>query len=77
MFISIFHLSPLWKVPFEEVPELVAGRRVFLSKGYAYLAMSQAIKDNLSQVSRSTNQTLPTADAIFYKIDVLGKVVRT
>lgn len=29
------------KVPFEEVPELVAGRRVFISKGHAYIAMSQ------------------------------------
>jgi len=29
------------KVPFEEVPDLVASRRVFLSKGYAYVAMSQ------------------------------------
>ncbi|KAG5521802.1 hypothetical protein RHGRI_034132 [Rhododendron griersonianum] len=30
-----------YKVPFEEVPELVAGRRVFLLKGYAYVAMNQ------------------------------------
>ena len=30
-----------FKVPFEEVPDLVASRRVFLSKGYAYVAMSQ------------------------------------
>lgn len=29
------------KVPFEEVPELVASRRVFLLKGYAYVAMNQ------------------------------------
>jgi DNA primase large subunit len=29
------------KVPFEEVPDLVSSRRVFLSKGYAYVAMSQ------------------------------------
>jgi hypothetical protein len=29
------------KVHFEEVPDLVASRRVFLSKGYAYIAMSQ------------------------------------
>ncbi|CAN0907618.1 Probable DNA primase large subunit [Linum grandiflorum] len=32
-----------YKVPFEEVPELVAGRRVFLRLGYAYVAMSQVV----------------------------------
>ncbi|KAG9445938.1 hypothetical protein H6P81_012066 [Aristolochia fimbriata] len=32
-----------FKVPFEEVPELVAGRRVFIFKGYAYVAMSQIV----------------------------------
>ncbi|RWW81278.1 hypothetical protein BHE74_00010356 [Ensete ventricosum] len=30
-----------FKVPFEEVPELVAGRRVFMLKGFAYVAMNQ------------------------------------
>lgn len=29
------------KVPFEEVPELVAGRRVYIHKGHAYVAMHQ------------------------------------
>lgn len=29
------------KVPFEEVPELVAGRRVYIHKGNAYVAMHQ------------------------------------
>ena len=29
------------KVPFEEVPELVAGRRVFIHKGHAYIAANQ------------------------------------
>jgi DNA primase large subunit len=33
------------KVPFEEVPELVAGRRVFLHKGHAFVAMNQVIND--------------------------------
>ncbi|KAE8730121.1 putative DNA primase large subunit [Hibiscus syriacus] len=32
-----------YKVPFEEVPELVAGRRVFIHKGYAYVAMNQVV----------------------------------
>ncbi|KAF3431021.1 hypothetical protein FNV43_RR25751 [Rhamnella rubrinervis] len=32
-----------YKVPFEEVPELVAGRRVFLQKGLAYIASNQVV----------------------------------
>ncbi|XP_004296940.1 PREDICTED: probable DNA primase large subunit [Fragaria vesca subsp. vesca] len=32
-----------YKVPFEEVPELVASRRVYISKGNAYIAMSQVV----------------------------------
>ncbi|XP_041014299.1 probable DNA primase large subunit [Juglans microcarpa x Juglans regia] len=32
-----------YKVPFEEVPELVAGRRVFVHKGHAYVAMNQVV----------------------------------
>ncbi|KAF5746420.1 DNA primase large subunit [Tripterygium wilfordii] len=32
-----------YKVPFDEVPELVAGRRVFIQKGYAYVAMNQVV----------------------------------
>ncbi|KAL5717489.1 hypothetical protein ACHQM5_010481 [Ranunculus cassubicifolius] len=32
-----------FKVSFEEVPELVAGRRVFIQKGYAYVAMNQVV----------------------------------
>ncbi|CAI0627365.1 unnamed protein product [Linum tenue] len=35
--------SIFYKVPFQEVPELVAGRRVFLSDGYAYVAMIQVV----------------------------------
>ncbi|KAL8152170.1 hypothetical protein V2J09_009930 [Rumex salicifolius] len=31
-----------YKVPFEEVPELVAGRKVYLNKGHAYVPMHQA-----------------------------------
>ncbi|GAB2214387.1 hypothetical protein Droror1_Dr00018730 [Drosera rotundifolia] len=30
-----------YKVPFEEVPELVSGRRVYIHKGHAYVAMNQ------------------------------------
>ncbi|XP_038906614.1 probable DNA primase large subunit [Benincasa hispida] len=32
-----------YKVPWEEVPGLVAGRRVFLHKGYAYIAIYQVV----------------------------------
>ncbi|XP_050205296.1 probable DNA primase large subunit [Mercurialis annua] len=32
-----------YKVPFEDVPELVAGRRVFICKGHAYVAPSQIV----------------------------------
>ncbi|KAL5762465.1 hypothetical protein ACOSP7_018729 [Xanthoceras sorbifolium] len=32
-----------YKVPFEEVPELIAGRRVYVHKGYAYVAMNQVV----------------------------------
>ncbi|XP_062149819.1 probable DNA primase large subunit [Alnus glutinosa] len=32
-----------YMVPFEEVPELVAGRRVFVHKGHAYVAMNQVV----------------------------------
>lgn len=40
-FFLICFLPNLMKVPWEEVPELVAGRRVFLHKGYAYIAIYQ------------------------------------
>nr|XP_043613484.1 probable DNA primase large subunit [Erigeron canadensis] len=33
----------LYKVPFEEVPELVASRRVLIQKGDAYVALSQVV----------------------------------
>lgn len=39
----VFTCPTQMKVPFEEVPELVAGRRVFIHKGYAYVAMDQVI----------------------------------
>ncbi|PPD93245.1 hypothetical protein GOBAR_DD09809 [Gossypium barbadense] len=32
-----------YKVPFEEVPDLVAGRRVFIHKGHAYVAINQVV----------------------------------
>ncbi|XP_010250659.1 PREDICTED: probable DNA primase large subunit [Nelumbo nucifera] len=35
--------TTFFKVPFEEVPDLVSGRRVFILKGYAYVAMNQVV----------------------------------
>ncbi|XP_031272815.1 probable DNA primase large subunit [Pistacia vera] len=55
--------SIYYKVPFEEVPELVAGRRVFIHKGYAYVAMNQVVslvvtqfRSNLSKALILTNR---------------------
>ncbi|KAK9286885.1 hypothetical protein L1049_015292 [Liquidambar formosana] len=52
-----------FKVPFEEVPELVAGRRVFIHKGHAYVAMNQVVslvvtqfRSNLSKALILTNR---------------------
>ncbi|KAM5569282.1 putative DNA primase large subunit [Rosa sericea] len=52
-----------YKVPFEEVPELVASRRVFISKGHAYIAMSQVVslvathfRSHLSKALMLTNR---------------------
>ncbi|KAJ4710801.1 DNA primase large subunit [Melia azedarach] len=52
-----------YKVPFEEVPELVAGRRVFVHKGHAYVAMHQVVslvvtqfRSNLSKALILTNR---------------------
>lgn len=35
------------KVPFEEVPELVASRKVYIHQGNAYVAMNQVTHDVL------------------------------
>ncbi|KAG6478455.1 hypothetical protein ZIOFF_061898 [Zingiber officinale] len=52
-----------FKAPFEEVPELFVGRRVFLQKGFAYVAMHQAVslvatqfRSNLSKCLVLTNR---------------------
>ncbi|KAG0464194.1 hypothetical protein HPP92_020263 [Vanilla planifolia] len=52
-----------FKVPFQEVPELVANRRVFLLKGNAYVAMNQVasivvshFRSNLSKALVLTNR---------------------
>ncbi|CAH9085949.1 unnamed protein product [Cuscuta epithymum] len=52
-----------YKVPFEEVPELVAGRRVYIHKGNAYIAAHQLVsfvinqfRSNLSKALALTNR---------------------
>ncbi|CAD6270492.1 unnamed protein product [Miscanthus lutarioriparius] len=47
-----------FKVPFEEVPDLVASRRVFLSKGYAYVAMSQLVSLVVTQFRCNISKAL-------------------
>ncbi|KAG6499987.1 hypothetical protein ZIOFF_039801 [Zingiber officinale] len=51
-----------FKAPFEEVPELFVGRKVFLQKGFAYVAMHQVVslvatqfRSNLSKCLVLTN----------------------
>uniref|UniRef100_A0A0E0AIL6 DNA primase large subunit C-terminal domain-containing protein n=1 Tax=Oryza glumipatula TaxID=40148 RepID=A0A0E0AIL6_9ORYZ len=50
--------SVFFKVPFEEVPDLVASRRVFLSKGYAYVAMSQVVSLVVTQFRCNISKAL-------------------
>ncbi|KAG6496666.1 hypothetical protein ZIOFF_044536 [Zingiber officinale] len=54
-----------FKAPFEEVPELFVGRRVFLQKGFAYVAMHQVVslvatqfRSNLSKCLVLTNRSI-------------------
>lgn len=47
-----------YKVPFEEVPELVASRRVYLQKGYAYVAMNQVVSLVVSQFRSALSKSL-------------------
>ncbi|KAL6874351.1 hypothetical protein ACP4OV_013371 [Aristida adscensionis] len=50
--------SVFFKVPFEEVPDLVSSRRVFLSKGYAYVAMSQVVSLVVTQFRCNISKAL-------------------
>ncbi|KAL9686577.1 hypothetical protein QQ045_030969 [Rhodiola kirilowii] len=58
----------VFKVPFEEVPELVAGRRVYIHKGNAYVAISQLVslvvthfRSHLSKALVLTNRQWTTS----------------
>ncbi|CAN4087158.1 unnamed protein product [Withania somnifera] len=47
-----------YKVPFEEVPELVAGRRVLIQKGNAYIAMNQVVSLVITQFRSHLSKAL-------------------
>lgn len=47
-----------YKVPFEEVPELVAGRRVYIYKGHAYVAMHQVVSVVVTQFRSNLSKAL-------------------
>ncbi|KAA8533335.1 hypothetical protein F0562_033132 [Nyssa sinensis] len=47
-----------YKVPFEEVPELVASRRVFILKGNAYVAMNQVVSLVVTQFRSHLSKAL-------------------
>ncbi|KAK2993297.1 hypothetical protein RJ640_000012 [Escallonia rubra] len=46
------------KVPFEEVPELVASRRVYIQKGHAYVAMNQVVSLVVTQFRSHLSKAL-------------------
>ncbi|KAK3035876.1 hypothetical protein RJ639_033013 [Escallonia herrerae] len=47
-----------YKVPFEEVPELVASRRVYIQKGHAYVAMNQVVSLVVTQFRSHLSKAL-------------------
>ncbi|CAN8243766.1 unnamed protein product [Cochlearia groenlandica] len=60
---SLGQISPnietiYYKVPFEEVPDLVAGRRVFIQKGYAFVAGSQLVSLVVTQFRSHISKAL-------------------
>ncbi|KAJ0988832.1 hypothetical protein J5N97_007188 [Dioscorea zingiberensis] len=50
--------SIFFKMPFEEVPDLVASRKVFLLKGFAYVAMGQVSSPVAKQFNRILSKAL-------------------
>ncbi|GAB4849506.1 hypothetical protein Ancab_004300 [Ancistrocladus abbreviatus] len=47
-----------YKVPFEEVPELVAARKVYIHKGHAYVAMNQVVSLVVTQFRSHLSKAL-------------------
>ncbi|WVY96789.1 hypothetical protein V8G54_028940 [Vigna mungo] len=52
-----------YKVPFEEVPELVVGRKVLISQGYAYVAMNQYIDKKHESIQNATTNKKTCSDS--------------
>ncbi|XP_078432555.1 DNA primase, large subunit family [Wolffia australiana] len=50
--------SMFYKVNFEEVPELIATRKVFVHKGYAYVAMNQVVSLVVTQFRSHLSKAL-------------------
>ncbi|KAG6495455.1 hypothetical protein ZIOFF_043279 [Zingiber officinale] len=57
-----------FKAPFEEVPELFVGRRVFLQKGFAYVAMHHAVDSG----GNATKAGLRAGDQVLYTSSFFG-----
>ncbi|KAG6500177.1 hypothetical protein ZIOFF_040017 [Zingiber officinale] len=57
-----------FKAPFEEVPELFVGRRVFLQKGFAYVAMHQAVDSG----GNAAKAGLRVGDQVLYTSSFFG-----
>ncbi|KAG6473396.1 hypothetical protein ZIOFF_067312 [Zingiber officinale] len=62
--------------PFEEVPELFVGRRVFLQKGFAYVAMHQQavllIKQIVDSGGNAAKAGLRAGDQVLYTSSFFG-----
>ncbi|KAG6520176.1 hypothetical protein ZIOFF_017214 [Zingiber officinale] len=57
-----------FKAPFEEVPELFVGRRVFLQKGFAYVTMHQAVDSS----GNAAKAGLRAGDQVLYTSSFFG-----
>ncbi|KAE8705473.1 DNA primase large subunit [Hibiscus syriacus] len=66
-----------YKVPFEEVPELVAGRRVFIYKGHAYVAMNQVVSLVVTQFRSYLSKALILTNSIEYVYKGIHKCTKT
>ncbi|KAG6479299.1 hypothetical protein ZIOFF_062762 [Zingiber officinale] len=57
-----------FEAPFQEVPELFVGRRVFLQKGFAYVAMHQAVDSG----GNAAKAGLRAGDQVLYTSSFFG-----
>ncbi|KAG6536776.1 hypothetical protein ZIOFF_001845 [Zingiber officinale] len=69
-----------FKAPFEEVPELFVGRRVFLQKGFAYVMMHQQavllIKQIVDFGGNAAKAGLRAGDQVLYTSSFFGDELR-